>query len=446
MVCVVAWMSSTFAAHDAPQKKELADGKGSYILVLPKGHDPKKTYELIVSLHGAGDTAENYARCWTSWLGNREAILAVPEGSAKMGPGYSWSGEDEVRVAATVEECIKTYGADRKRVLLTGHSAGCAIGFLVLSKHPDMFACYGGTAQVVENFVNKKDLEKAVPNTAIYFAIGKQDPNHAFYKETVDLLTKMKFNLVTEDPDIPHTVTPEECKKMLDLFDSTADKIGQARLAEAKKQLIAKNWASAEKELSAVASGKGLSATEAGTLLDGMKKEFAAKFDAAKTLKGPDAVEALLKVEREYPGTSVATDARALADKIAADPATKDIAETRRKEALEAKALQAMKDAQAFETAGKWMQAADAYERVAKEFAESTQKSPATAAAERLKKDPRLLAARNTGDAEKLLKRANNYISNGANDEAKEILTELIEKFPDTEAAKQAKSKVGALK
>ena len=363
-----------------------------------------------------------------------------------MGPGYSWSGEDDARIAATVDECVKTYGADPKRVMLTGHSAGCAIGFLVISKHPSMFACYGGTAQVVEGFVNKKELEKAAPNTAIYFAIGKQDPNHAFYKETVDLLTGMKFNLVTEDPDIPHTVTPKEGKKMLELFDSTADKIGQARLTEAKKQLSAKNWAAAEKELAAVASGKGLSATEATTLLDGLKKDFAAKFDAAKALKGPDAVDALQKVEREFPGTSVATDAKALADKIAADPATKEMADTRRREALEAKALQAMKDAQALEAAGKWLQAAEAYDRVAKDFAESSQKVKAAESAERLRKDPRLLAAKNTGEADKLLKRANNFISNGANDEAKEILTELIQKFPDTDAAKLAKSKVGALK
>jgi predicted esterase len=445
-VSLVLTMSAAFCAFEEPQKHELPDGKGLCMIVLPKGHDPKKSYDLIVALHGAGDTAENFARCWSTWAGNRESILAVPEASQKAGPGYTWSTPDEAKIAAVVEDCIKTYGADRKRVMLTGHSAGCAIGFFVVSKHPDMFACYGGTAQVVEQFVNKKELEKAVPTTAIYFAIGKQDPNHAFYKDTLDLLTKMKFNIVTEDPDIGHTVTPEECKKMLDLFDSTADKIGQQRLADAKKQLAAKSWGAAENALAAVASGKGPSATEAATLLENLKKEFITKLDAAKALKGPDAVEAYQKIEKEYPGTTVAAEAHTLAEQVSKDPATKEIADTRRHEALEAKALQALKDAEALETAGKFIPALDAYERMVKDFAESTLKPKAQAAVERLKKDPRLVSAKNSGEAEKLLKRADNFLRNGANDEAKEILSEVIQKFPDTDAAKQAKSKVSLLK
>lgn len=438
--------SVSFAAHDAPQKKELPDGKGFYILGLPKNHDPKKSYDLIVALHGAGGTAENFAAFWLSLLGNRETILAVPEGSVNAGQGFTWSSEDDARIVAAVEECIKTYGVDRKRVMLTGFSAGSGLGFIVIANHPDMFVCYGAAAKGVDGRMNKKELEKAVPNTSIYYAVGKQDPNHQVYKDNVDLLTKMKFNLVTEDPDIPHTITPDEGRKMLELFDSTSDKAGQTHLAEGKKQLSAKNWASAEKELTSAASGKGVAATEAATLLDGMKKEFAAKLDAAKALKGPDAVDALQKIEREYPGTSVAVDAKVLADKISADPATKEINATRQHEALEAKALQAMKDAQALEAASKWSQAVEAYERVAQDFAESSLKAKALESAERLKKDPRLLAAKNSGEAEKMLKRANNYLSNGANDEAKAILTELIQKFPDTDAAKQAKLKVSALK
>ena len=435
-----------YCAFEEPQKRELPDGKGQYMLVLPKGHDPKKSCDLIVAMHGAGDTAENFARCLVSWIGNRDIILAVPEASQKAGPGYTWASTDEAKVAALVDECVKTCGADRKRVMLIGFSAGCGMGFYVVSKHPDTFACYGAAGMVVEPFVNKKELEKAAATTAIYFAIGKQDPNHPVYKETADLLARLKFNLVTEEPDIGHTLTPEECKKMLELFDSTADKIGQQRLADAKKFLAARNFGSAENALAAVAAGKGPSAVEAAALLENLKKEFVGKLDAAKALKGPDAVEAFQKIEKEYPGTTVAAEANTLAEAVAKDPATKEITDTRRREAMEAKAQDALKAAQSLETAGKLIPALDAYERMSKDFADSALKPKVQESVERLKKDPRLLAAKNSGESEKLLKRADNFLRNGADDEAKELLAEVIQKFPDTDAAKTAKSKVAGMK
>lgn len=441
---LVVAMPSVLAA--APQKHDLPDGKGYYYVVLPKDHDPKKSYDLVIALHGAGDTAENFAKCWESWMGPRDTILAMPEAGAKAGPGFTWQDTDDPKVPATLDDCVKNFGADRKRVMLMGHSAGCAIGFLFLSKHPDMFTCYSGTAMVVEPFVKQKDLEKAVASTAIYYAVGKQDPNHKFYKDTVELLTKLKFNLVTEDPDIGHTVTPEEVKKMLEVFDSTADKAGQERLTDAKKQLAAKNWAAAETALIGAASGRGASATEAKALLDNLKKDFATKMDAAKALKGPDELDALTRIEREYPGTSAASEAHSLSEQVSKDPETQKMADVRKHEALESKATQAMTEAQALEKSGKLQQALDVYTRIVKDFADSTQKVKAVESAERLKKDPKLTAAKNTGEADKLLKRADNFLRNGANDEAKDILAEIVEKYPDTDAAKQAKSKAAELK
>jgi predicted esterase len=443
---VVALALIPTVASAAGQKRDLPDGKGFYILVLPKDHDPKKTYDLVIALHGMGDTAQNYANCWTQYMGKRETILAVPEGSVKAGPGFSWNDEDISRVKETLEDAVKNFGADRKRVMLHGFSAGCAIGFLVVSKMPDAFACYGGCAQCVEPFVNKKELEKAAASTAVYYAVGKKDPNHPGYQQTVDVLTKMKFNLVNEDPDIGHTITEAECKKMLELFDSTADKVGQARLVEAKKLLDTKSWGPAETALTAVAAGKGPSANEAHTLLENMTKDFTAKLNEAKALPGPDAVEALKKLQRDFPGTTLATQAKDAAEQIAKDPATTQLAEKRRVDAIEAGAQAAWKDAEAQEKAVKLQQAQATYERIVKDFPESTLKAKAEAAAARLKADPRLIAAKNAAEADKLLARAENFMANGATAEAKEIFVQIVDKFPDTSAAKTAKEKAAQLK
>ena len=47
---------------------------------------------------------------------------------------------------------------------------------------------------------------------------------------------------------------------------------------------------------------------------------------------------------------------------------------------------------------------------------------------------------------DKLLGRAENFIANGATTEAKDILTQIVEKFPDTNAAKTAKEKVAQIR
>ena len=38
---VLIVLTLSFAAHAAAVKKDLPDGKGTYMLVLPKNHDPK---------------------------------------------------------------------------------------------------------------------------------------------------------------------------------------------------------------------------------------------------------------------------------------------------------------------------------------------------------------------------------------------------------------------
>lgn len=429
------------------QKRDLPQSKGSYVLTLPKGHDPKKVYDLVVALHGAGDTAENFSHFWQGQVAGRETILAVPEASSKMGPGFTWSSEDLDRVVETVEDAVKNFGADRKRILLSGHSAGCAIGFYIVSKKPDFFACFGGVAHgVQQGLVNEKELEKAADTTAIYYAVGTKDQNHAIYQKTVDLLTKMKFNLRHEDPDIPHTITPEEAKHMLEHFDATADKLGQARLAEAKKQVAAKSWGAAETALSQVAAGKGPSAAEARTLLEGLRGEWTPKLAAAKALPGPDALEALRKLQGELPGTSVAGEAKAVAEAIASDPKTAQLAAQRKQEALEAKAREAFEKAEALEKAAKLPQALAAFEGGLKEYALTGSKARFDAAVARLKADPKVGAAIQQDEALKLLNRAENLIRNEALGEAKELLLEIAQKFPDCDAGKRAKEQAAKMR
>lgn len=215
-------------AASGPQKRELAQSKGHYFLVLPPKHDAKKSYDLIVALHGMGDTAENFARAIASMSPGRETIVAAPEGSVELQvapnrKGYSWSSGDLARIEETVTDATKNFGADPKRVLLLGFSAGCAIGFFAITQKPELFTTYAGLSMAIQPDLKITDeqLAATAKQTTVYYMVGKKDPNHRVYQPTVDRLTKCGFKLKTEDPDIGHRCTPEVVKNALAFFEET---------------------------------------------------------------------------------------------------------------------------------------------------------------------------------------------------------------------------------
>ncbi|MCZ7649202.1 MAG: hypothetical protein M5U26_28765 [Planctomycetota bacterium] len=444
---VLLLVFGSFAVQGAgggPEKRDLAGG-GHYVLVLPSGYDAAKKYDLIVALHGAGDTAENFARFWTGHAGKRGSILAVPEASSQMGPGFTWNGNDIDRIVATVGDVAKSFSADPRRVLLTGHSAGCAMGFMVLEAKADHFTCFGGTAHGLTPRHAMDKLKEAAKTTAIYYSVGTKDPNYAIYESTVKQLTEAKFFLKSEAPEIGHTIVPEQVEHMLAHFDAACDQAGAEKLAAAKKLLEGKHWAQAETALAEAGVGFGAAAQEAKTLLDSLQKDLQAKFEAAKSQTGPEAVAALKAFAKEFAGTKSAQEAEALAAQVASDPKTVDALRDRKQQARNEEAVKALADAGALEKAGKLPLALDAYRRIAREYADTPVKTPAEAAAARMEKDPKVNEAQAKAEAERLFKRAENYQRNSANEMAKKIYLEIADKFPGTEAAREAKERAGKL-
>ena len=446
VLAALLWLSSSGArAVEQTQKRELPKSKGFYVLVLPANYDAKKSYEVMLALHGSGDRADNFARCWTSWLKGKEMLLAVPEGIDNR----TWQAGDIERVTETLEDVLKNFSADAKRVLLTGHSAGCFFGFDLLALKPTLFAGFGGTAAglILERGGFKKDYEAAGKQVPVYYAVGKADPNHSLFKSTVESLEKFKFHYQAEEPaGVGHTITDEMVKQMLAFWDSTADLVGQQRLAEAKKKLDAKSWGAAEKALAETASGKGASATEARTLLENLRKDLGVKLDAAKALPGPDALTALRKLQAEYAGTSCAEEAGKSAETIAKDPKTAALAEQRRQEAWVAEAQAAYQKAADLEKAARFPAALDQLAFVAKQYYNTPLKAKAEDALARLKSDPKVTAAVTQAEAERIFKRAEMLFKNQMLAEAKELYEEAARKYPETEFGRQAKEKAATLR
>ncbi|MBE7462392.1 MAG: hypothetical protein HS116_02755 [Planctomycetes bacterium] len=434
--------ANLFAA--GAEKRDLAAG-GHYVLLLPEPYKPEKKHEVILALHGAGDTAENFTRFWTGFAKKRGSILAVPEASSKAGPGYTWNSDDIARIVATLEDVKKNFSVDPGRVLLTGHSAGCAIGFMTLEKEHAHFTCFGGTAHGLSPGTKPAVYEPASKTTAIYYSVGKQDPNHRIYASTVETLKAANVFLKHEEPDIGHTIVPAQIESMLQHFDAACDRGGAEKLTAAKRLLEGKQWGPAEQALQEASGGFGASAQEAAKLLETLKADLGAKLAEAKGQAGPDALEALHAFARDYRGTSFEALAKQEAQKIADDPKTAELARQRKQEGRNAEGQKALADAQALEKSGKLPLALEAYKRVAHEYADTPAKAPAEAAATRMAQDPSVNAAQSLAEAEKLFKRAENYLRNNAPDLAKQLYMQVAEKYPDTEFGKKAKTEAGKL-
>ncbi|MFH1021856.1 MAG: PHB depolymerase family esterase [Planctomycetota bacterium] len=437
---------SARAAGNVPEERKLPKSGGSYTLVLPARYKDLKLCDVLVALHGAGDTAANYARVWQQWMGERETILAVPEAGTAAGPGFTWSTGDLARVIETVEDVTANFRVDKRRIYLNGHSAGCAVGFHFLSKNPEIFAGFGGTAHgIQQGLVNEKELVAAAAKTVIYYAVGKKDPNHAIFQDTVDRLTKMKFIFKAEDPDIGHTVTAEEAKAMFAFFDSVTDKAGQEKLTRAKKYIEEKKWKEAEKLLDETGTGVGLAARQAREILEALRKDWEEKLTAAKVFPGPEAVRALNELAREYPGASIEASARAAANAMAADPAVAALVAEDEKKAREKEAEGALAKAVALEAEKRLVPALREYERVVKTYAGTTSADKAKAAAERLAALPEVKSEVQEVEAKKLYSMAENYLVNNARDRARGMFEEISKKYPDCQSGKKAAKRLAEM-
>ena len=107
---------------------------------------------LVVALHGCSQTADeyDYGTGWSS-LANRLGFAVVyPEQQPTNNPKncFSWflpgdiaRGHGEaLSIQQMVEHAIATFGVDRRRVFVTGLSAGGAMAAVMLATYPEVFA------------------------------------------------------------------------------------------------------------------------------------------------------------------------------------------------------------------------------------------------------------------------------------------------------------------
>jgi polyhydroxybutyrate depolymerase len=113
--------------------KTASNGTMTYVGYAPAGYDKTKPTPLVISLHGAGDTAANYFSI--IWQGNADArgfLVLSPEGSAPLGPGFTYDTSDlDPIVNEILSDFTACYTIDPKRHIIHGFSAGGVLSYLV---------------------------------------------------------------------------------------------------------------------------------------------------------------------------------------------------------------------------------------------------------------------------------------------------------------------------
>ncbi len=104
------------------------DGTRKYGLYLPRDYDAKKTYPVVMFLHGSGERGSDGIT--SSQVGMGTSLLANPDDfpgiaifpQAKQ--GWAANSNDAKAALAALDDVIKNYKVDKDRIALTGISMG----------------------------------------------------------------------------------------------------------------------------------------------------------------------------------------------------------------------------------------------------------------------------------------------------------------------------------
>lgn len=143
------------------------DEKLNYRMMTPAKVEDKKTYPLVIFLHGAGERGDDNAAQLKHGVAEfakaatrkkHPCYLIAPQCPPKTGwaPfGKTKAAPAGALVVELVEKLCKELPIDKKRIYITGLSMGGFGSWNLMAKHPDLFAagvpiCGGGDVKTAE--------------------------------------------------------------------------------------------------------------------------------------------------------------------------------------------------------------------------------------------------------------------------------------------------------
>jgi poly(hydroxyalkanoate) depolymerase family esterase len=119
----------------------------TYLPAAPRDNAP-----LVVVLHGCTQTAAeyDYGSGWSRLADQQGVVLLFPEQTRANNPNlcFNWFANEDTRrdsgealsIRQMIEALVANHSIDRRRVFITGLSAGGAMALAMLATYPDVFA------------------------------------------------------------------------------------------------------------------------------------------------------------------------------------------------------------------------------------------------------------------------------------------------------------------
>jgi predicted esterase len=158
----------------------------SYLVQLPPEYDPHVNYPCVVTLHGAGSTAEQQISWWagdfvdfkgqklrSGQAGRFGYIVVAPNWTAAHQKDYEGSAREHDLILSALRDACKRFSIDTDRVFLSGHSAGGTAAWDIGLSHPDLWA---GVIPIVPTLMKDVQLNwKNAERLPTYFVLGEMD-------------------------------------------------------------------------------------------------------------------------------------------------------------------------------------------------------------------------------------------------------------------------------
>ncbi len=155
-----------------------------YFVQLPRDYNPYRRYPMVVTLHGAGNTAEQQVNWWAGDWARRDRtgqaaragyIVLAPEWSGEHQEKYGYSDREHGLVLGCYRDACRRFAVDTDRVFLSGHSMGGDAAWDIGLAHPDLWA--GVIPIVAESGRFCPFYQKNAKNLPFYFVCGELDGN-----------------------------------------------------------------------------------------------------------------------------------------------------------------------------------------------------------------------------------------------------------------------------
>ncbi|MBI3270843.1 MAG: hypothetical protein HYZ53_17715 [Planctomycetes bacterium] len=116
----------------------LGGGRTEYLLSIPVGYDPAKSWPLLISLHPTHATGDVQVYSWGRRLSTLDFLVACPTAERRIGFGHSRASES--LVLAVAADVRRTFHVDPDRVFLEGMSMGAHMCWILGVAFPDRWA------------------------------------------------------------------------------------------------------------------------------------------------------------------------------------------------------------------------------------------------------------------------------------------------------------------